>query len=393
MSIEFKSKAFLLTHIQSILDFYLPNVVDQSGGFFHNFKDDGSVFNHSHRHLVSSCRMVWNFCKAYELFQDPKYLKLVQHGVDYIRNKHWDEERQAYNWILGEGHRPADQSNHCYGLAFVMLSFAAAHKVGIKNAACDMEQAHDILQEKLWDEKVGLFADEASKDWSKIKSYRGQNANMHCCEAFVAAFEATGKNYYLDKAIKIAKKVSVDLASKANGLIWEHYTSELEIDWEFNKDDPKNLYRPWGFQPGHLTEWTKLLLIIHSYRPEPWMIERGKFLFDEALEVAWDEKSGGIYYGFGPDGKICDDEKYFWVQCETTSACARLKQVTGDPQYDNWYQKIWKYSWEHMIDHKYGAWYRVLSANNQKLSDEKSSAGAKCDYHTIGACWDILRVI
>jgi len=53
---------------------------------------------------------------------------------------------------------------------------------------------------------------------------------------------------------------------------------------------------------------------------------------------------------------------------------------------------IWRYAWDHMIDHQHGAWYRVLSADNQKTSDEKSTAGGKCDYHTIGACWDVLRV-
>jgi len=69
-----------------------------------------------------------------------------------------------------------------------------------------------------------------------------------------------------------------------------------------------------------------------------------------------------------------------------------LLQATGDQRYAEWYDRIWQYAWDHMIDHKYGAWYRVLTADNQKYSDEKSTAGGKCDYHTIGACWDVLRV-
>ena len=35
------------------------------------------------------------------------------------------------------------------------------------------------------------------------------------------------------------------------GFVWEHYTVDFEIDWEYNKNDPSNIYRPWGFQPGH----------------------------------------------------------------------------------------------------------------------------------------------
>ena len=134
-----------------------------------------------------------------------------------------------------------------------------------------------------------------------------------------------------------------------------------------------------------------MLLTLHEHRPEDWMVERAVELFDRALDVAWDEQNGGIFYGFAPDGTICDSDKYFWVQAESFAASARLLQQTGDESYAHWYDRIWQYAWDHMIDHEYGAWYRVLTSDNRKYSDEKSAAGAKCDYHTIGACWDVLR--
>ncbi|MDJ0814295.1 MAG: AGE family epimerase/isomerase [Woeseiaceae bacterium] len=388
---QFQDRDFLLGHIQSILDFYEPNVIDSSGGFYQNFKDDGSVFNGGQRHLVSSCRMVFNVCKAFELFGEDRYLQYAQHGIDYIRERHWDATRQGYNWTLKQEHVADDQTNHCYGLAFVMLSAAAAHEVGIEGAKADIERSYEIMEKRLWDASIGLYADEATPDWSAVDAYRGQNANMHSCEALIAAYEATGEASYLDRACALAKLITIDLAGKSDGLIWEHFTENLDIDWNYNKDDPQNLYRPWGFQPGHQTEWTKLLLTVHEHRPEDWMVERAVELFDRALDVAWDEQSGGIFYGFAPDGTICDLDKYFWVQAESFAASARLLQQTGDEAYARWYDKIWQYAWDHMIDHEYGAWYRVLTADNQKYSDEKSTAGAKCDYHTIGACWDVLR--
>lgn len=36
-----------------------------------------------------------------------------------------------------------------------------------------------------------------------------------------------------------------------------------------------------------------------------------------------------------------------------------------------------------MVDHRYGAWYRLLDGDNRKYNDEKSPAG-KTDYHTMG---------
>ena len=44
------------------------------------------------------------------------------------------------------------------------------------------------------------------------------------------------------------------------------------------------------------------------------------------------------------------------------------------------------------MDHRHGAWFRILEADNSKLTDEKSNAG-KTDYHTTGACYAILQAL
>ena len=390
---DFRNHSFLKDHIKSIMDFYAPNILDSTGGYFQNFKDDGTVFNGGQRHLVSSCRMVFNFCKAYQLFGDEEYLLRAEHGVNYIRQFHWDGSRKGFNWTLTDGHHADDKTNHCYGTAFVILCFSAALEVGIEGSQQDIDNAYELLASHFWDEQAELYADDATPDWSSISDYRGQNANMHCCEAFIAAYEATGHAKYLDRAYLIARTIVLTLAGKSNGLIWEHFSKDLSIDWDYNKNDPQNLYRPWGFQPGHQAEWAKLLLVLYGHRPEEWMTARASDLFDRAMASGWDKVNGGILYGISPDGTICDDNKYFWVQAESFAAAARLHAITGDEKYEQWYALIWEYAWQHLIDHRYGAWFRVLTNDNQKISDEKSIAGGKCDYHTIGACWDVLRIM
>jgi mannose/cellobiose epimerase-like protein (N-acyl-D-glucosamine 2-epimerase family) len=80
------------------------------------------------------------------------------------------------------------------------------------------------------------------------------------------------------------------------------------------------------------------------------------------------------------------------VQAESLAAAALLALRTGDAAYWAWYERLWAYSWAHMIDHQHGAWYRILTADNRAYSDEKSPAG-KTDYHTMGACYDVLRAL
>jgi len=389
---NYRSREFLVDHIRSILDFYHPSIIDGSGGYFQNFLDDGTVFDPGRRHLVSSTRIVINYSRAYRLFGDSEHRDRALHGLQFVERAHWDEQRLGYNWTL-EGETAGDQTNHCYGLAFVLLMYAELLGAGLIDSDASVSAACRLLDERFWLPGDGLYADEAAPDWSTVSDYRGQNANMHTCEAMLAAFDATRRDRYLERAYDLARKFAVELAAGAGGLVWEHYTSDLDIDWDYNRDDPRNLYRPWGFQPGHQTEWAKLLLTLHSHRPEEWMVERAAALFDRALAVAWDEADGGILYGFDPDGNICDDEKYFWVQAETIAAAARLALVTQESRYWQWYDRIWAYADEHMIDHRHGAWYRVLDRENRRLSNEKTSAGAKCDYHTIGACWDVIAAL
>lgn len=394
---NFRSSEFLQKHIDSILDFYRPNVRDHVfGGCHQNFRDDGSVFDAGSKHLVSTTRMIFNYCQAYQNASSEtarsEYKALVEEGLDYLCAYHWDAGRRGYNWVL-QNNRPVDQTNHCYGLAFVILAYATCVQVGIGDVRSDLYATWELLNQRFWLPDAGLYADEASADWSTVSDYRGQNANMHCCEALLAAFSATGDPAFLDRAYTLAKTVAITLADKADGLIWEHFTKDLSIDWDYNREDPKNLYRPWGFQPGHQTEWTKLLLLLHRARPEAWMLERARSLFDRALEVCWDRDYGGILYGHAPDGTICDDDKYFWVQAESFAAAALLAESIGEDQYWQWYDKIWDYSWAHFVDHEHGAWYRLLDRRNQKYSDEKSIAGGKCDYHTLGACWEVLRLV
>ncbi len=389
---DYRSENFLRAHIKSILNFYQANIIDPQGGFFQNFHDDGEVFDPGVRHLVSSTRMVFNYCKAYQLFGEQRYLDYAEHGIRFIREYHWDASREGYHWTLLD-RQPQDQTNHCYGLAFVMLAFAAASEIGIESAKTDMARSYQIMEHRLWMKEQGLYADEASADWSHIAPYRGQNANMHTCEALLAAYQASNEPHYLQRALELANKFTRELAQQSDGLVWEHYHPNLDIDWDYNKDDPKNLYRPWGFQPGHQVEWAKLLLILHQFQAEDWMIERAQALFDRSLEISWDHQHGGILYGFSPDKVICDDDKYFWVQAESLAAAARLADVTGDPKYWRWYDKIWAYADEYMIDHQYGAWFRVLRKDNSQYSKVKSAAGAKCDYHTLGACVDVLQSI
>lgn len=397
---DFRSPEFLLGHIRHTLDFYEPRNVDPSGGFFHFYKDDGTVYDRRTRHLVSSARFVFNHAMAWRRFGVTDDLQRTRHGLAFLQSAH-AQPQGGYAWQIDWQNGRAtvqDGTNHCYGLAFVLLAHAHALLAGVDEARAGLDATFALMEQRFWEPANGLYADEATPDWT-VSSYRGQNANMHSCEAVMAAFDATGDARFLQRALTLAESVTGRLAALAGGLVWEHYRagtsgSAWSPDWDYNRDDKTNIFRPWGYQTGHLTEWAKLLMQLEQHLPAldrpAWLVTRAQHFFDTAMARGWDQAHGGLVYGFAPDGSVCDADKYFWVQAESFAAAALLAVRTGQGAYWDWYDRIWAYSWAHFVDHEHGAWYRILTPDNRKISDEKSPAG-KTDYHTMGACYDVLR--
>ena len=80
------------------------------------------------------------------------------------------------------------------------------------------------------------------------------------------------------------------------------------------------------------------------------------------------------------------------MQAESIAAAAFLAQRTAKTAYWDVYRRLWAYAWRHLVDHQHGAWWCILRADNQKYSNEKSPAG-KVDYHTMGACYEVINVL
>jgi mannose/cellobiose epimerase-like protein (N-acyl-D-glucosamine 2-epimerase family) len=435
---DFKASDFLLGHIRHTLAFYEgakngtgAGALDPSGGFFHFFADDGTVYDRRTRHLVSSTRFVFNHATAYRGFGRAYDRDAARHALRFVTTAH-AQPSGGFAWQLDwDGQRATvqDATNHCYGLAFVLLAHAHAAMAGIDEACAGIDATATLMERRFWDAAHGLYADEATPDW-QVGGYRGQNANMHACEAMLAAHQATGEARFLERALTLAESVTQRLAAQSTsafaatpaaaaaaassrpasvgigegrGLVWEHYRQDWRIDPDYNRHDKTNIFRPWGFQTGHLTEWAKLLLQLEARLPSgqrpAWAWPTAKHFFDTAMARGWDEVHGGLVYGFGPDGAVCDADKYFWVQAESFAAAAWIARRAIDSGEDGvadnalaWYDRIWAYAWAHMVDHEHGAWWRIRTPDNRAYDQHKSPAG-KTDYHTMGACWDVLAAL
>ena len=239
----------MIDHCRAILDFYEPVVFDSKGGFFQNFLDDGEVFDKTSRHLVSSTRFIFNYAEAFRRGYGCHYSEWATHGINYLFKQHFASQTSHFIWTVGGR---ADKTAMAYGHAFVALAGATAIRAGLEPGKLCLEAAFNILERYFYEPKYKAYADERNAGLDKLSAYRGQNANMHICESLIASFHATQQRHFLDRACTLAHLFAGDLAALGGGMIWEHYTEGWEIDWEFNRDNPDDLFNQTCFYTENL---------------------------------------------------------------------------------------------------------------------------------------------
>jgi len=380
----FADPAFLYSHARDLLQFYYPRCIEtEIGGYVTYIDDDGTVFDRYTRHLVWQTRYLYSFALADRFGLLGGASEAARHGLAFLTGVQRDRQFGGYFWLL-EGQEPVDDRKLAYGHAFVLLAASEAILVGLE-AGTLLDDVDRVLNTRFWRADDCLYVDEINRDWSVVDPYRGQNANMHLVEALLEAFEATRESRFLERAETVASRVTVDLARQAKDLVWEHFHLDWTVDWDYNREKPRDLFRPYGYLTGHLVEWAKLLLLLEQKRPSPWLLPTAQHLYATATERGWDPRHGGFLYSFAPDGTIVDDQKYYWVMAEAVGAAALLYIRTGDPGYLGWYNRTWEYIWEHMVDHRFGGWYSLLSRDNERLQPD-FSRGKVDFYHQLSAC-------
>jgi mannose/cellobiose epimerase-like protein (N-acyl-D-glucosamine 2-epimerase family) len=388
--IKYQDEEWLTDEIESIHRFYYPDCIDEDeGGYIAQFDEEtGEIYDRESKHLVATTRFVVNYAVG-EMVTDSAWSEAASHGVDFLLTHQRDRDRGGYHWLL-EGTEPVDSKRVCYGHAFALLALARVEEAGIADVTAELEETADLVEDRFWEPEAGLCKSEYDADWETADDYRGQNANMHMCEAMIAAYEATGEGRYLDRATTIAESLTVDLTEETDGLVWEHYTAEWDHDFEYNRDDPTHTFRPWGYQPGHQIEWAKLLAVLSRHDDSEWLLPRATDLFDAAIEHGWDDDRGGLYYSFDLDGDPVVTEKYSWEIAEGIGAAAALYDRTGEDRFLDWYTDMWAYAEDCMINERSRNWYTKVTEDNDPVP-MKEGVAVEPGYHPIGACLEGLR--
>jgi sulfoquinovose isomerase len=366
-------RRWLRAEADRLFRFYEANSLDPSGGFF-TLDDAGEPLAHvTDRPLHQTCRMA-HCMSVGVLMGRPGAQDHLDHAINTLWRRHRDSVHGGYFWSF-DADGPVEREKLAYGHAFVLLAGASAMRAGHPDAGRLIADVTEILDSGFWEAAQGASAEEFHEDWSAFSDYRGQNANMHLTEALMAAFEAMGEGEYLRKAESIADLILNRHARAADWRVPEHYRSDWTPDLEYRGSD---MFRPFGYTPGHALEWTRLALQLWALggRRLAWLPEAAAGLFEQAVAQGWDAR-GGLYYTLNYDGTPRVRDRLWWPIAEGIGAAHFLKN-------EIWYRRFWDFAAGRLIDARHGGWRCQLDDAFRPIPGYFS--GKPDIYHALQAC-------
>ncbi|HXT08620.1 MAG TPA: AGE family epimerase/isomerase [Roseiarcus sp.] len=356
--------------------FYEANSLDAAGGFF-TLDDAGAPMAAvTERPLHQTARMA--HCAAIgALLGRPGASDLLDHAMDALWTRHRDAAHGGYFWSF-DAEGPRERSKLAYGHAFVLLAASSAKCAGHPDADRLIADIAEVLNARFWEARYGASAEEFGQDWTPFSDYRGQNANMHLTEALMAAYEATAEADFLARAESIADLILNRRARAADWRVPEHYHADWTVDGEYRGSD---MFRPFGYTPGHALEWTRLALQLWALggRRLAWLPEAAAGLFAQAVAQGWDAR-GGLYYTLNYDAAPRVRDRLWWPICEGVGAAHFL----GSGASEVWYRRFWDFAARRLIDARHGGWHCQL---DDDLSPIPGYFAGKPDiYHALQAC-------
>lgn len=313
--------------------------------------------------LYSVARLVHCFGVAH-LRGHPRAGEWAEDGTRLLLDGFGDSESRGFAHSIGADGTTMAEERTTYGHAFALLAGVTGQQAGIAGSDAVVHRASEVIDEMLWCDDLGVAIDAVDRNGRVLESYRGQNANMHLTEAFLAAYEFDGEQVWLRRAQCIARRLVLQTARDHDARIPEHYSADWAVDADYGRSTPLDKFRPFGTMPGHAVEWARLLLNIGAYGDDAVFLECAKDLFAGAIRDGRINGVAGLAYTVDFDGRTVSDARMHWVVAEALSASAWLSRTTGDAVYADRYAEFWDDIGLHFSDVQGGSWWHELDAHN-----------------------------
>ena len=176
---------WLAKHREALLDFFQPEVVLPGAGYAY-LDSRGHALPRLGSQLWLGARMLHCFSIA-AMQGRPGAEDVSRHGIGFYLNGAGRDTEHG-GWFPTVGGDSPSFRKELYGQAHILLGASSATIAGIPGGEDLLAAALEVI-ERFWVEADGAGIDAFDREFHRAEPYRGQNANMHLAEAYLAAHE------------------------------------------------------------------------------------------------------------------------------------------------------------------------------------------------------------
>lgn len=218
----------------------------------------------------------------------------------------------AWIYSVDPAGTPLDATRDLYTHAFVIFACATYHaRRGNPDALDVLDETVDIVEDRFAD-GAGLYQAALTEHFRPKGAGVLQNPIMHLTEAYLAALDATGDEWYAERLREIAMAVHERFVDPASGCIAE-----------LPQGSPGN-----RIEPGHQFEWFSLVAGRPALFGDLPLADSLRQAFAFAQRHGVVPSTQGVSAALNADGSMLDDTQRIWAQTEYARALA----VHGAPE-------------------------------------------------------------
>lgn len=352
-------RVYRTTLLDSVIPFWTENAIAPAGGLHTCIGDDGRVVSHDFWNW-SQWRAVWVFSKLYNRIDPrPEWLAIAENIYRFV----------SAHGPLDDGHWPLlldGDGNIQRGYESIYVDgFAIYGLVELWRAT----RKDEILQKALrtFEAVQETFSGEASPPAYPFPipdDRKNHGVSMLFSLVFFELAKAAGDDTVMACALKQHRQVVDEFLNKERGLV---------VEWL--RRDGGTLPPPQGTVviPGHAIESMWFQTHIARERGDRETIDRAAATILRHLEHGWDEKYGGLYWALDADGR--DDvawenheTKLWWPHTEALYATLLAYEMSGDPVFLDWHERVRRYSYERFEDREHGEWRQKLDRTGKPIT-------------------------
>lgn len=377
---------------QNILPFWIGHVVDRErGGFYGAVTNNLVVDRDAPRGALLTSRILWTYSAAYRRYRAPEYLEMARWAYDDLMTHFWDVEYGGLYWVADAEGRPLNMRKQVYGQAFGIYALAEYFRATGESAAlCQAIDLFRILEAHCRDPEHRGYFEAYTRDWQletdlrlspvDMNEKKSMNTHLHVMEAYTNLLQVWDDTLLRERQAELIEVMIDHIVDPHTG----HLTLFFDEYWHPRSDH---------ISFGHDIEASWLLVEAAEVAGDDRLIEAARPLAVRIAQAVHNEAlapDGGLLYEATPGG-IVQSQTEWWPQAEAVVGFLNAYQISGEPHFLDTALRCWDYIEAHLVDRRYGEWFRAVARDGTVIEGELKVSFWKCPYHNSRACMEMIE--